>query len=140
MKKILITIFLFSGFLATAQVANVQSDSTAPKAAAKIVFEPGIETLLEKFKKHNYASAGLEGYRVQIFTSAGNEAREKAERSLADFNAVFPDVKAYLTYQQPNFKVRCGDFRSKSEARKLMKKISYQYPGSYIVRDVIKLD
>lgn len=121
-------------------LSNNVSDSLAKPGVIIYSYDSGIEELIEKYKKNNYSNSGIEGYRVQIFTGAGNDSKSKAESSLQEFLSTFPDEVGYLTYQQPNFKVRCGDFRSKSEARKLMKKISYQYPGSYIVKDNIKVD
>jgi hypothetical protein len=120
--------------------SNNDSDSLAKRGVVLYTYDSGIEELIEKYKKSNYSNSGVEGYRVQIFTGAGNDSKSKAESALQEFLSSFPDEVGYLTYQQPNFKVRCGDYRSKSEARKLMKKISYQYPGSYIVKDNIKVD
>jgi hypothetical protein len=99
--------------------------------------ESGFNELVEKYKKNNYSTATIEGYRVQISTDAGNNAKDISNKVMQEFIATFPDIPAYITYQQPNFKVRCGDFRNKSEARKLQKRISYLYPSAFIVKDVI---
>lgn len=99
----------------------------------------GLDQLIESYKKVNYTSTGLDGYRVQIFSESGNNAKEHAQQSLSEFNqSLFGNCLAYLIYQQPNFKVRCGDFRTKAEAQKLLKQLSGQYPGAYIVKDNIK--
>ena len=100
---------------------------------------PSLDALIEKYKKMNYAAPGLEGYRVQIFSEAGNNAKDRANLKLQEFQTAFFDTPSYLTYEQPNFKVRCGDFRTKAEARKLQKRIAYQFPGAFIVRDHIKV-
>lgn len=139
MRKLLFP-FLTLTYFASAQEAKSQTDTLLKNGGVTFIYDNGVEDLIEKYKKNNYSNPGVEGYRVQIFTGAGNDSKDKAEKSLQDFLTSFPDEVAYLTYQQPNFKVRCGDFRTKSEARKLMKKISYQYPGSYIVKDNIKVD
>lgn len=85
----------------------------------------------------NYSSSTIDGYRVQISTDAGNNAKDLSNKVLQEFKATFSDVPAYITYQQPNFKVRCGNFRNKSEARKLQKRIAYLYPSAFIVKDEI---
>ena len=87
----------------------------------------------------NYTSAGVDGFRVQIFSESGNNAKEHAQQSLSDYNQSLFGYPAYLIYQQPNFKVRCGDYRTKAEARRLLKQLSGQYPGAYIVKDNIKI-
>ena len=100
----------------------------------------GLDQLIESYKKVNYTSTGLDGYRVQIFSESGNNAKEHAQQSLSEFNqSLFGNCLAYLIYQQPNFKVRCGDYRTKAEARRLLKQLSGQYPGAYIVKDNIKI-
>ena len=91
----------------------------------------------EKYKKVNYSSSAAEGYRVQISTDAGNNAKDISNKVLQEFKSAFSDVSAYIIYQQPNFKVRCGDFRYKSEARKLQKRIASMYPSTFIVKDEI---
>jgi hypothetical protein len=131
---------LFS--VSVGMVFGQSSDSLNPIKSANSVTihlsDPVAESV-EKFKKRNYSQTGVDGYRVQIFNAAGPESKDKANAAMRDFSQAFPDYPAYLTYQQPNFKVRCGDFRTKAEARKLLKLISYQYPGSFIVRDAVKV-
>jgi hypothetical protein len=136
----LVPFLLFSVHSHAQELVSMGGDSTSKSGKLLVIYDSGVENLIERYKKSNYANQGIDGFRVQIFTGAGNDSKEKAERALQEFSSSFPEVVGYLTYQQPNFKVRCGNFRSKSEARKLMKKISYQYPGAYIVKDNIKVE
>ena len=99
----------------------------------------GLDQLIQTYKKVNFTSTGVDGYRVQIFSESGNNAKEHAQQSLTDYNQSLYENSAYLIYQQPNFKVRCGDYRTKAEARRLLKQLSGQYPGAYIVKDNIKI-
>lgn len=98
-----------------------------------------VDAAIDRFKKYNYSSAGVDGFRIQIFSESGNDAKGKAEKVLADYRSQYELPVAYLTYQQPNFKVRCGDFRTKSEARKYIKLISPSYPSAFIVKDAIHI-
>jgi hypothetical protein len=115
---------------------EAQIDSTT-QGKIKVQTEQGFNDLLEKYKKINYSTSTIEGYRVQISTDAGNNAKDLSNKVLQEFKATFSDVPAYITYQQPNFKVRVGNFRYKSEARKLQKRIAYLYPNAFIVKDEI---
>jgi hypothetical protein len=145
---VLLLIFVFIiPFALTAQVDSMNTASndsfsnnkdSAYIGAYTLSLPVGLEQLIGTYKKVNYNSLGLDGYRVQIFSESGNNAKEHAQKSLSDFNQSLYENPAYLIYQQPNFKVRCGDFRSKAEARRLLKLLSGQYPGAYIVKDVIK--
>jgi len=129
--------FVFSVFICFLQT-NIcaQIDSTL-EGNVKFQADQGFNELVEKYKKMNYSSATIDGYRVQISTDAGNNAKDLSNKVLQEFRATFSDVPAYITYQQPNFKVRCGNFRNKSEARKLQKRIAYLYPSAFIVKDEI---
>ena len=140
-------LFLFP-FAIAAQVDSLHSVSNISFAnindsslvgAYSLSLPIGLDQLIESYKKVNYTSPGIDGYRVQIFSESGNNAKEHAQQSLSEFNQLFSGNSAYLTYQQPNFKVRCGDYRTKAEARRLLKQLSGQYPGAYIVKDNIKI-
>jgi hypothetical protein len=58
-----------------------------------------------------------------------------------DFKSVFlrkyPDYKVYVLFKTPDFRVRVGDFRTRSEAIKLKYLIEKDFPNSFIVEDFI---
>ena len=81
---------------------------------------------------------GMEGYRIQIYNSNNRNAREESNRVLATFIGRFPDIVYYQQYAEPGyFRVRVGDFRTKTEAVKLFQQISRQFPDAYYVPDII---
>ncbi len=150
LTKVFLTLFLL--FYLKDSEAQIQ-DSTSLKVNEENIVQndsqlignikwnlpDGLSELIETYKKANYASPGIEGYRVQILSDAGNNAKDRAQSSLIEFERYFPGIAVYLSYQQPNFKVRCGDYRTKAEARRLLNDVLGQFPGAYIVRDHIKL-
>jgi hypothetical protein len=81
---------------------------------------------------------GMEGFRIQIYASNNRNAREESNKARAEFMSKFPDIVSYPLYAEPGyFKVRVGDFRTKTEATKLFQIISEEFPDAYIVPDVI---
>lgn len=76
------------------------------------------------------------GFRVQ---AANTQNRDEANAVKAELLRRFPDEKAYLLYQAPNFRVRIGNFLTQKDAFQLRKMISALYPqkGIYIVPDII---
>ena len=100
--------------------------------------DPRITDLLIKHTQANQKRRGIEGYRLEIYFGSDNKAREKATRIKNEFNLMFPHIPAYMTFQTPNFKVRVGDFRNKSEALKTKAAIEYKYPNAFIVKDNIR--
>ena len=97
-----------------------------------------INDLLIRHSQINQKRNATEGYRLEIFFSSDTKAREQAMRVKHEFNIVFPDIASYLLFQTPNFKVRIGDFRNKSEALKAKAYISSKYPNAFIVKDMIR--
>lgn len=80
------------------------------------------------------------GWRVQIFSSSGNQAREKAMKFKKAFNKNHPEfenTEIYLLYQPPFFKLRVGDYRNKNEALIVYKKLVKYYPNCYMVKSKI---
>lgn len=101
-----------------------------------ITKEVRFDQLVDKQKRLNQANQTMSGYRIQIYFGG---VRQKASEIKLDFNSKYPALAAYLTYQQPNFKVRVGDFRTRFEAQKFLKDIEGLYPSSFIVPEEVKL-
>jgi hypothetical protein len=100
--------------------------------------DPRITDLVVRHSQLNQKKRGTDGFRLEIFFSSDNRAREKAMRVKNDFNQTFPTIPAYVMFQTPNFKVRVGDFRNKSEALKSKTFIALKYPNAFIVKDNIR--
>jgi hypothetical protein len=97
-----------------------------------------IDTLLQRHIKVNKRTNGTEGFRLEIFFSSGNRAREEAMNVKTEFLKKYPDEHAYMIFQSPDFKVRVGNFRTKSEALSLQQRIRKNYPNAFIVKDMIQ--
>lgn len=97
-----------------------------------------ITDLLVRYSQINQKRNGTDGFRLEIFFSSDTKARERAARVKNEFNLVFPDIASYMLFQTPNFKVRVGDFRNKSEALKAKANIASKYPNAFIVKDMIR--
>jgi len=100
--------------------------------------DPRITDLLVRHSHINQKKQGLEGYRLEIFFSSESNARQHSAKVKNEFNLVFPTIPSYMLFQTPNFKVRVGDFRNKSEALKTKSTIESKYPNAFIVKDFIR--
>ena len=80
----------------------------------------------------------MEGYRIQIYSSSNRNAREESGKARAEFMSKFPDIVSYPLFAEPGYyKIRVGDFRTKTEATRLFLMISKVFPDAYIVPDII---
>lgn len=100
-----------------------------------VVLQPDAVALLAQKQIEINAKSHLKGYRVKIHFGAD---KTKAKEVKAKFIAKFPGVPAYEKYDQPNFNIRVGDFRTKLEAYKLLKEIQPEFPSAFIVVDEIE--
>ncbi len=99
--------------------------------------DPRVEEMLKWHLEDNKKRDGMEGYRVEIFSSSGLDAKESAEEEKVKFLKLYPGYHVHVIFSAPVFKVRTGDFRTKNEALKLLKMIQKDYPGAFIVPDII---
>lgn len=112
------------------------SVSAQTRGKVEVVKDPRIDTLIAKRADLNKA-AGSEttsGYRVQIFTGTN---RKDAYEAQAKFQQEFPDIRTYVIYNDPNFKVRAGDFRTRMEAEKLQEELKKWFTGMFIISEKI---
>ncbi len=111
-----------------------QAFSQAPGRVV-IMRDSRIDSLVKKNKIYNENKKSVSGFRVQIYSGI---QRAKANEAKALFHEKFPNQGVYLQYQQPNFKVRVGDFKTRIEAYAFMKQIEIDYENVFIVKDEIK--
>ena len=83
------------------------------------------------------ATRTLSGYRVRIFFDNRQTARVESEETLKRFESMYHDVVAYRTYANPYFKVTVGDFRTRSEAARLLERIKGAFPSAFVVKENI---
>ncbi|MCX6282220.1 MAG: SPOR domain-containing protein [Bacteroidetes bacterium] len=98
-----------------------------------------VDELVQKQIKLNEAGNNLEGYRIQIFSDSGNNSKTKAQSAMDEFLAKYPEIKAYLVFKSPNYKVKIGDFRSKLDAIRCLNQITAEFPNAFIISDLINL-
>jgi hypothetical protein len=82
------------------------------------------------------ASASSNGFRIQIFSGSD---RKTAYHVQSKFQNKFPDTHTYLSYRDPNFKVKVGDFRSRLEAEKMVEEMKPAFGGLFIISEKINL-
>ena len=148
--RYLCSIIFFVGLLSTSVFAQTDTLGVNPAISSQtarmeellgklsIRQDPLITDLLIHQSQINQRRHGTDGFRLEIYFSSDSKAREQATRIKNDFNLNFPQIPAYVLFQTPNFKVRIGDFRNKSEALKSKASISSKYPNAFIVKDIIR--
>ena len=115
-----------------------QSDS----ATVVVQKDPRIDSLVRKQIGINEETTrdsrrSMPGYRIQVINSPD---RNKVFAAKTKVYQQFPDLKLYLMYQAPNYKLKAGNFKTQEEAEDFQKQLSALFPsGMYIIRDIIEV-
>lgn len=96
-----------------------------------------IDSLVNLHIEHNQKYPVSQGYRIQIIKASGNDALTITEEARDEFTEKYSDTPVYLTFDEPYYRVRVGDFRTRLDAEKFLKKISRKYPGAWVIQDYI---
>lgn len=111
--------------------SKTDSDSTVI-----IIKDQRLDELMQKQKEINAQKQSIQGYRIQIYFGGD---RQKANDMKQEFVQKHPEMNAYVSYQQPNFKIRVGDFRTRLEASRFLKQIMNTYSSCFIVPEEISI-
>ncbi len=125
--------------------AFAQSDRSK-QGEVKVVKDPLIDSLIarraELYRKKTPVSPAVTrppvvssmGYRVQIFY--GSDRRQTFNMQ-SRFRDEYPTYRTYITYREPNYYLRVGDFRSRLEAQRFLNQLRPKYPTLFIFREKI---
>lgn len=96
-----------------------------------------VEVLMDTVASVNRNIKYAQGYRILAYNGSERQTVMSLRKSI--LNRV-PEEKDYLTYQQPNFKLKVGDFFSRIEAQQVLNKIQDLVPNAQIVQDQITIN
>lgn len=141
MKKILLVLFVLMmkfGF------AQENSAIIPPNQTASVIVhkDPRIDMLVKKQSGINTAvkkasARSMRGYRLMVVNT---NKRNEAIDAKAKIYTYFPELKAYLNYQSPYFKLKAGNFKTRDEAEKYRKMMTTMFPkGVFIVNDIVEI-
>jgi len=130
MKLILILAFIYNG------MAGAQ-DSTA-----MIIKDPRVDSLIKKQIEINEVTTrdsrrNIPGFRIQV---ANSNDRNQVFAIKTRIYQMYPELKPYLIYQPPNYKLKVGNFKTPEEAEIYLQKLTQDFPtGVYLVHDIIEV-
>ena len=115
------------------------------KGQVVIIKDPLIDSLIERrlllnkkaapaAVRKNGSVVSQTGYRVQVFY--GPDRREAFKEQLR-FKKLYPKLNTYITYKEPNYYLRVGDFRTHLEAQKLMNELRASFKTLFIFKERI---
>ncbi|WP_396602307.1 SPOR domain-containing protein [Algibacter sp. R77976] len=89
-----------------------------------------ITVLLDLKKELNKNETSPERYKIQVYS--GN--RSGAYNAQEEFSSAFGSWHPTMQYETPNFKIWAGNFRTRLEADRALKKIKRKFPNAFIFK------
>ena len=126
-------------FLLLAIWSSAQTDTVSSVIIHK---DPRVDLLVKKQASINIISKKsvghtTRGYRLLVLNT---NKREDAINAKTKIYTYFPELKAYLVYQAPFFRLKAGNLKTRDEAEKYKQQMTPLFPkGVFIVNDTIEV-
>lgn len=120
------------------KAAEVPAGATATTAVTPTMHvNDKVEILLDTLASNNKNIKYAQGYRLLVYT--GNDRKTAFDLRKTIVNQ-FPDERDYLTYVQPTFKLKVGDYYSRMEANQALQQIKRLAPKASIIADQVNVN
>ena len=140
MKFLFTILILISSFNLFAQ--DTTWHKTADTSTVIVHKDPRIDLLVKKQIQINEetsreARRAGKGYRLLVINTSKRDEAVAAKTTVYTF---FPELKSYLLYQAPYFKLKVGNFKDRREAEDYQKRLQKYFPnGVFIMNDTIEV-
>ena len=114
--------------------SNISADKNQVNNAMSV--NKKLDAVLDTLAKQNKAIRYISGYRVQVYV--GN-VRAEADNAKSYIYQVFPNLNAYVSYSQPTYRVKVGDFIYRNDAEHYLDQIKDHYASAVIVAERVDI-
>lgn len=135
MKRIIILLALVATMGFVSQAQNYYSTNRS-RGHVDIKGDVAVSQLVQKHIELNERVRTIPGYRIQVASLSGTSSKNRAFDMKERIRNNYPGVEAYVVFDEPNFKVKVGDFRTRLDAYVFLQRIKNEFPGT-IIRDNI---
>jgi SPOR domain len=95
-----------------------------------------LDAVLDTIAMRNKSIKFTNGFRIQIYV--GNDRKAADDAKIYTYQK-YPEIFPYLSYQQPIYKVKIGDFLSRMDAERYFMDIKDLYPSAMILPDRVEI-
>ena len=148
MKRLFIAIFVFAAVAVSAQ--NLRTFKEHLSSPVKVDSLTTIRTTVEIVEHDDAAlitdrvapnrATSVIGYRIMLFMSNSQSARADAFAACDSLALRMPQLKTYVTYDNPYFKVTAGNCTTQEEALILLERVKPSFPKAFIMRENISME
>ncbi|MCG7855796.1 SPOR domain-containing protein [Flavihumibacter sp.] len=129
--------------LLTCALITISAFSQMPADSLTVHKDSRIDLLIQKQVEINEyttrnARRTAKGFRIQVINTTDRNAAIEAKTTVY---RLYPELKAYLMYQSPYFRLRVGNFESRDEAETYQRQLAREFKQNvYIVNDTIEVN
>lgn len=129
--------------LLTCTLITISAFSQMPADSLTVHKDSRIDLLIQKQVEINEyttrnARRTAKGFRIQVINTTDRNAAIEAKTTVY---RLYPELKAYLMYQSPYFRLRVGNFESRDEAETYQRQLAREFKQNvYIVNDTIEVN
>jgi SPOR domain len=127
----------------SANETDTQSSDSQPVQASKTTFSDSplhvnkkLDAILDTIAMRNKSVKFTNGFRIQIYV--GNDRKAADDAKIYTYQK-YPEIFPYLSYQQPIYKVKIGDFLNRMDAERYYSDIKDLYPSAMILPDRVEI-
>lgn len=141
-KKVVYQRFMKKLLFLSALVCTLTASAQTDTGQVVVHKDPRIALLVKKQVQINEETTrssrrNVPGYRIQVMNTTDRNAALDAKTRAYQ---LYPDLKAYLLYQSPYYRIRIGNFKTKDEADDYIKELTRSFGSTiYIVRDIVEI-
>lgn len=95
-----------------------------------------LEAVLDTMAEQNRAIRYISGFRIQLYV--GN-TRQEADNAKSYVYQLFPELNPYVSYSQPSYRVKVGDFMYRADAEEYLDQMRQQYPSAVILPERVEI-
>lgn len=95
-----------------------------------------LDAILDTIAMRNKSMKFTNGFRIQIYV--GNDRKSADDAKIYTYQK-YPEIFPYLSYQQPIYKVKIGDFLNRMDAERYYSDIKDLYPSAMILPDRVEI-
>lgn len=116
---------------------EVRKPTTRPAGPAEALhINRRLDLVLDTIASQNRSVRYAPGFRVQVYV--GNQRREADAAKLLIYQK-FPELSPYLSYTQPTYKLKVGDFMRRMDAERYYASIRQLIPSAQLQADKVDI-
>jgi hypothetical protein len=95
-----------------------------------------LDALLDTIARQNRAIRYAPGYRIQVYVG---DARQKADQAKVYTYQNHPELNPYLSYRQPTYRLKVGDFMRRMDAERYLEMLKQQFASAILLPDRVDI-